>query len=170
MLRATVSECASLAGFPVLATAPIGGDVVGAVFTSTESILAARIALIVSTAVSLCGTAVAERASFADFAIDASTTAVTGDLAGCAVASTELGLTTSIAVLCLDATPSSLGTTASIRAARAGLPIEASTAAVGRDGTRISIAGAESSLTTCTAMALFPAEFSGRLPFEVQPN
>jgi hypothetical protein len=103
MLRATVSERASLAGFTILATAPIGGDVVGAIFASTESILAARIALIVSTAVALSGTAVSECTSFSDFAVDASTTAVTGDLAGCALASTELGLTTSIAVLRFDA-------------------------------------------------------------------
>jgi hypothetical protein len=157
MLRATVPERAALASLPVLATAPVSGDIVGAVLAGTEGSLAARIAVIVTTTVALGRTTVAESTSFANLAVDASATAIGGDLAGFAVASAELGLTTSVAVLCLDAAPAACGTTVSKCAALAGFAIEAAAATIGRDGTGTCIAGAERSLTSCTATVVLSA-------------
>lgn len=131
MLRATVPERAAFASLPILATAPISGDVLGAVIAGAEGSLAAYIAMIVTTAVALGRTTVAESTSFANLAIDTSTTAVGGDLAGFAVASAELGLTTSVAVRCLDAAPAACGTAVPKGAALAGLAIEAAAATVG---------------------------------------
>jgi hypothetical protein len=105
MLGATVPERAALASLSVLATAPVRGDVAGAVFAGTEGGLAARITVVGVTAVGLCRTALAESTSFADLTVNASATTVCGDLAGSAVASAELGLTASIAVLRLAAAP-----------------------------------------------------------------
>jgi hypothetical protein len=157
MLGATVPERAALASLSVLATAPVRGDVAGAVFAGTEGGLAARITVVGVTAVGLCRTALAESTSFADLTVNASATTVCGDLAGSAVASAELGLTASIAVLRLAAAPATCWTTVSKSAVFAGLSIEASAAAVGRDGTGISVAGAKISLTSCAAMLVFSA-------------
>jgi hypothetical protein len=157
MLRATVAERAVFARLSVLTTTPVSGDVAGTVFAGTEGGLAARITVIGVTTVTLCRTTVAKGTSFADLAVDASATTVGGDLAGGAVASAELGLTSSIAVLSLAAAPAAFGTTVSKGAALAILPIEASATAVSRDGTGIGVAGAESSLTSCAAVLVCSA-------------
>lgn len=157
MLGATVAERATFASLSILAAVPISGDFAGAVFAGTESGLAARITVVGVTAVTLGRTTVAESASFADLAVDTSATTVCGDLAGGAVTSAELGLTASIAVLGLNTAPAAFGTTVSKGTALADLPIEAAAAAVGRDSTGISVAGAESSLTSCAAMLVFSA-------------
>lgn len=57
----------------------------------------------------------------------------------------------------LATAPATFGTTASKGAALAGLSVEASAAAVCRDSTGISVAGAESSLTSCAAVLVCSA-------------
>ena len=157
MLRAAVAERAAFASFPVFTAGTVSGDVAWAVFAGTEGGLAARITVIGVTTITLSRTAVAKGTSFADLAVEVSATTIGRNLTGGAVASAELGLTASIAVLCLAAAPAASGTTISKSTALANFSIEASAAAVGRDSTRIGVAVAESSLTSCAAVLVCSA-------------
>jgi hypothetical protein len=129
ILGATVTKDTALTSFTVLATAAVSRDITGSLIAGTKLSLAASLAMVLIATVAFLRTAVAVCAPLAGLAVLAAE-AIGGDIAGLAVAGTELGLTACITVVLLVTTPAANGTAVTVRAALASLSIEASATTV----------------------------------------